>query len=186
MLKKYDLTKKEHLALYEQMMHPDVYPYIRLRPVTWEDYLSNVALMLNDEASGKMITRVIFDEWNRPIGMTYLYNIEGNKGYLGTWLGKEAHGKGYNRVVKELFLQELFHDYGIEHIFMRIKCENIRSQKAVLKLGYCLEANELYRDEYEKINEEGIQFNLYVVEKAIYLQKQSYVVQGNEKIVSIA
>lgn len=186
MLKKYDLTKNEHQALFEQMMHPDVYPYIRLRPVTWEDYLSNAALMLNDEAAGKMITRVIFDEWNRPIGMIYLYNIEGKKGYLGTWLGKQAHGKGYNKVVKELFLQELFEVYGIEQVFMRIKCENIRSQRAVLKLGYCLEANELYAEEYQKINEGLVNYHLYVVEKDVYLQGQSYVRQNSEEVVSIA
>ena len=33
-----------------------------------------------------------------------LYDIENGAGFLGTWLGKPYHGKGYNAIRKRNFL----------------------------------------------------------------------------------
>ena len=36
--------------------------------------------------------------------------LQDNAGFLGTWLGKPYHGKGYNKLAKDAFFQELFYE----------------------------------------------------------------------------
>lgn len=64
----------------------------------------------------------------------FINSIIDNSGFLGTWIGKPYHGKGYNRPAKDAFFKELFNELGIETVFMRIREENIRSIKAAEKL----------------------------------------------------
>ena len=51
-------------------------------------------------------------------------------------------GKGYNQKAKMLFLNELFFEYNFHTVFLRIRVENIKSQRAALKLPYVMSANE--------------------------------------------
>ncbi|MDI6535327.1 GNAT family N-acetyltransferase, partial [Bacillus mycoides] len=73
-------------------------------------------------------------------------------GFLGTWLGKPYHGKGYNNLAKDSFFSELFYELDIETIFMRILKINIRSIKAAEKLQYVNLANETRKAFYDEIN----------------------------------
>ena len=108
MLKTYNLTTKEHYGLFMEMSHPEVSPYVRNYVADFNEYLMNISHILDAEERGDMIVRVIFNEWNQPIGMITLYDITEYGGFLSTWLGKQHHGKGYNQVAKELFLNEIF------------------------------------------------------------------------------
>jgi RimJ/RimL family protein N-acetyltransferase len=60
-----------------------------------------------------------------PIGTITLFDVQEKAGFLGTWLGKPYHGKGYNKLAKDSFFSELFYELDIETIFMRIRKINI-------------------------------------------------------------
>ena len=104
------------------------------------------------EERGELISRTILDEWGAPIGTINLFDIEDNAGFLGTWLGKPYHGKGYNSPAKDAFFKKFFMNSGIETIFMRIRKVNIRSIKAAEKLPYVMKANETRKAIYEQLN----------------------------------
>ena len=115
-----------------------------------------------------MISRTILDEWGSPIGTINLYDIQENAGFLGTWLGKPYHGKGYNKQAKDAFFQEIFYELGIETVFMRIRTENIRSQKAAEKLPYLIDASESRKSLMEQLNSNGNHFKLFEIPKDLY------------------
>lgn len=120
------------------------------------------------EEQGELISRTIIDEWGAPIGTINLFDIENNAGFLGTWLGKPYHGKGYNSPAKDAFFQELFYELEIETIFMRIRKENIRSIKAAEKLPYAIKANETRKPIYDQLNASAQVYDLYEISKDQY------------------
>ncbi len=166
MLKKRDLHDSH--TLYELMTHPDVFPFVRHKADSYEEYLFMTKQTIEAEERGELISRTIHDEWGAPIGTINLFDIEDNAGFLGTWLGKPYHGKGYNSPAKDAFFQELFYESGIETVFMRIRKVNIRSIKAAEKLPYVIKANESRKSIYEQINANGDVYDLYEIPKDQY------------------
>lgn len=166
MLKKRDLHDSH--TLYELMTHPDVFPFVRQKADSYEEYLFMTKQTIEAEERGELISRTILDEWGAPIGTINLFDIEDNAGFLGTWLGKPYHGKGYNSPAKDAFFQELFYESGIETVFMRIRKVNIRSIKAAEKLPYVLKANESRKSIYEQLNANGEVYDLYEIPKDQY------------------
>lgn len=167
-LKKRDLT--DCLALYPLLIHPDVFPYVRYKPGSYEEFLFMTKQGIEAEERGEMISRTISDEWEQPIGTINLYDIDNGAGFLGTWLGKPYHGMGYNILAKEMFFDEVFFHHHIETIFLRIRKENLRSQKATEKIPYVTFANYTKSSVYESINNnpKGYQYNLYEITKDAY------------------
>lgn len=176
LLKKRDL--QEAPLLFELMKHPDVFPFVRHKAYSQEEFLFLTKQMMEAEERGELISRTILDEWGNPIGTINLYDIENHSGFLGTWLGKPYHGKGYNRLAKDAFFQELFYQLGIETIYMRIRKQNIRSLKAAEKLPYALKANETRPHLYQSINKEAPVYDLFEITKDLYtlhlLRQQSH------------
>jgi RimJ/RimL family protein N-acetyltransferase len=166
MLKKRDLHDCH--VLYELMTHPEVFPFVRHKPNCFDEYVFMTKQAIEAEERGELISRTIVDEWGTPIGTISLYDIHDKAGFLGTWLGKPYHGKGYNKLAKEAFFHELFYELGIEHIFMRIKKTNLRSIKAAEKLPYVLKVNELRITLYEQINAQEEIYDLYEISKDQY------------------
>jgi RimJ/RimL family protein N-acetyltransferase len=166
MLKKRDLHESH--VLYELMTHPDVFPFVRQKCSSYEEFLFMTKQTIEAEERGELISRTILDEWGAPIGTINLFDIEDNAGFLGTWLGKAYHGKGYNSPAKDAFFEELFYRCGIETIFMRIRKVNIRSIKAAEKLPYVVKANETRRSLYEQLNANGDLYDLYEIPKDQY------------------
>jgi RimJ/RimL family protein N-acetyltransferase len=166
MLKKRDVQDSH--VLYDLMTHPDVFPFVRHKAASYEEFLFMTKQTIEAEDRGELISRTILDEWGTPIGTISLYDIEGNAGFLGTWLGKSYHGKGYNTIAKDAFFQELFYELGIETVFMRIRKVNIRSIKAAEKLPYVISANETRKSLYSQINAAGDIFSLYEIPKDLY------------------
>ncbi|AMM94689.1 GNAT family N-acetyltransferase [Peribacillus simplex] len=166
MLKKRDLHESH--VLYELMAHPDVFPFVRQKVRSYEEFLFMTKQTIEAEERGELISRTILDEWGIPIGMITLFDIEDNCGFLGTWIGKPYHGKGYNRPAKDAFFKELFNELGIETVFMRIREENIRSIKAAEKLPYVIKANETRKSMYAQLNENGAVYDLYEIPKDQY------------------
>ncbi len=166
MLKKRDL--QDCHALYELMVHPQVFPFVRQKAESYEEYMFLTKQTIEAEERGEIISRTILDEWGSPIGTISLFDIQDNAGFLGTWLGKPYHGHGYNKLAKDAFFEELFFELGIETVFMRIRQVNGRSQKAAEKLPYVLLANETRKSLYEELNATINTYNLYEVPKDLY------------------
>jgi RimJ/RimL family protein N-acetyltransferase len=166
MLKKRDLHDSH--VLFELMSHPDVFPFVRQKCASYEEFIFMTKQTIEAEERGELISRTILDEWGNPIGTINLFDIEDNAGFLGTWLGKPYHGKGYNSPAKDAFFQEVFYNMGIETIFMRIRKVNIRSIKAAEKLPYVVKANETRKSLYEQLNANGDVYDLYEIPKDQY------------------
>ncbi|WP_111646347.1 GNAT family N-acetyltransferase [Paranoxybacillus vitaminiphilus] len=166
MLKKRDL--QDCHALYELMVHPEVFPFVRHKANSYEEFLFITKQTIEAEERGELISRTILDEWGNPIGTINLFDIQDNAGFLGTWLGKPYHGKGYNQRAKDAFFKELFFELSIETIFMRIRKVNIRSTKAAEKLPYVTLANETRKHLLEQINNGEDIYNLYEISKDNY------------------
>jgi RimJ/RimL family protein N-acetyltransferase len=166
MLKRRDLHDSQ--VLFELMAHPEVFPFVRNKASTYEEFLFLTKQTIEAEERGELISRTILDEWGSPIGTINLFDIQDNAGFLGTWLGKPYHGLGYNKLAKDAFFEELFFELGIETIFMRIRKVNIRSFKAAEKLSYAVLANESRKSLYDEINAKGNIYNLFEVPKDLY------------------
>lgn len=166
MLKKRDLQDCQ--ALYELMVHPDVFPFVRQKAYSYDEFLFLTKQTIEAEERGELISRTILDEWGTPIGTINLFDIQDNAGFLGTWLGKPYHGKGYNSIAKEAFFNELFYDLSIETIFMRIRKHNLRSNKAAEKLPYAIFANETRKFLLHEINDGEDRYNLFEISKDLY------------------
>ena len=166
MLKKRDF--QDCHCLYDLMIHPDVFPFVRHKAYSYDEFVFSTKQTIEAEERGELISRTILVEWGTPVGIINLYDIHNSAGFLGTWLGKAYHGKGYNQLAKEAFFNELFYETGIETIYMRIRRENIRSYKAALKLPYVLPANETRKSIYEQLNANGLIYNLFEIPKDLY------------------
>ncbi|MFB3163136.1 GNAT family protein [Neobacillus sp. 179-J 1A1 HS] len=178
MLKKRDLQDTH--VLFELMSHPDVFPFVRQKCSSYEEFIFMTKQTIEAEERGELISRTILDEWGAPIGTINLFDIEDNAGFLGTWLGKPYHGKGYNAPAKDAFFQEVFYTLGIETIFMRIRKVNIRSIKAAEKLPYVVKANETRKSLYDQLNADGDVYDLYEIPKdqySFYLMRNNGSVQ---------
>ncbi|GGE45474.1 alanine acetyltransferase [Pullulanibacillus camelliae] len=167
MLKPRDLL--ECGALFDLMKHPEVFPYVRQKATTAEEYMFLTKQLIEAEAQHQAISRTILDEWLQPIGTITLYDIDERSGYLGTWIGQPYFGKGYNQKAKTAFFNELFTQTEIDTIFMRIRKENIRSQKAALKSPYVKPFEDLTSPHYQKHKEH---YHLYHITKDNYLLHQ--------------
>ncbi|MGY0692531.1 GNAT family N-acetyltransferase [Virgibacillus sp. FSP13] len=172
MLKMRDLH--EVPGLFELLVHPEVFPYVRQKATTSDEYYFITKQTIEAEENGELISRTILDEFGQPIGTINLFEIQDNHGFLATWIGKPYFGKGYNKLAKEQFFAELFFDYPIEAIFMKVRKTNTRSLKAVLKLPYTVLGNTLYTAVYQQINPQEEIYDLFVITKEHYLAYQQF------------
>ena len=167
MLKKRELA--ECGALFELLKDPDVFPYVRQKANTVDEYIFVTKQGIELEEQKQMISRTITDEWGQAIGTISLFDIRDGTGFLGTWLGKPYFGKGHNKSAKEAFFNEIFSETDIHTIFLRIREGNIRSRKAATKLPYTRFANDIYPDILKDINSNGIIYDLFEIPKEQYL-----------------
>ncbi|MGM8363850.1 GNAT family N-acetyltransferase [Virgibacillus sp. W0181] len=176
MLKKRDLH--EVPELFQLLVHPRVFPYVREKAANTDEYYFITKQIIEAENSGTLISRTILDDYEQPIGTINLYDIKGSYGFLATWVGEPYFGKGYNKLAKELFLDELFFEINtIETVFMKVRRTNTRSAKAALKLPFVNGANELYPHIYNEINKYGDIYDLFVISKDVYVACTQFVVQ---------
>lgn len=173
MLKHRDLIETNDL--FQLLIHPSVFPYVRQKATSPEEYLFMTKQLLEEEQMGKTISRTIIDDWGQPIGTIALYDIQDGAGFLGTWIGEPFQGKGYNQTAKKDFLTELFFEYDFHTVFLRIRKENEKSKRASTKLPYVISANETHPALYEEINAGDSKFDLFKIPKDLF-----YLVTANE------
>ncbi|WP_078596748.1 GNAT family N-acetyltransferase [Evansella clarkii] len=174
MLKKRDL--QDCHVLYDLMVHPDVFPFVRQKADSYEEFLFITKQTIEAEEQGLIISRTILDDWGSPAGTISLFDIDNKAGFLGTWIGKPYHGMGLNTRAKDVFFTELFYELGVETVYMKIRKKNLRSNKAAEKLPYAVAANETRKALYEEINLGSIKFNLFEISKdlfTLYIMRQT-------------
>ena len=69
-------------ALFDLMTHPEVFPFVRQKAYSYEEFLFLTKQTIEAEERGELISRTILDEWENPIGIINLYDIEDNAGFL--------------------------------------------------------------------------------------------------------
>lgn len=120
-----------------------------------KDYIQTA---LQEYAEGKAIPFIIYDKMRSTfIGSTrFGYIDERNRVlHIGwTWISIESQGTGINKEVKHLMLDHAFKSMDFEKVEFRVDERNIRSRKAVEKLGARLEGvlrqNIIVRDGYRR------------------------------------
>ena len=108
------------------------------------DKLKNYTeIALNKFDDKTVIAFIIFDKRvKRYAGSTRFMNIDWVNKVLeigSTWIGKDFQGSGLNTNMKHLMINHAFSAMEFEKIEFRIDERNIRSRKAVEKLGGILE-----------------------------------------------
>lgn len=164
-------------SLYSLMIDPAIYPFVREKVLSLEDFISKTNENIKKEKEGQHISRTITNEEGVPIGMISLFDIVDGSGFLGTWIGSFYQGKGYNRKAKECFFDELFSNYEIDKLFLKIRKLNGKSKRAAEKLPYVSFGNELEFDIYQAINPNESIFDLYVIYKNHYLDYKKEMVE---------
>lgn len=99
---------------------------------------------------------------NEPIGSSrfYDYNPETNSILIGyTFIGRKFWGKGYNKALKELMMNYAFQF--VDTIYFHIGANNIRSQKALEKIG----GEKIDEFEVEYFGEESKLNYIYQIKK---------------------
>jgi RimJ/RimL family protein N-acetyltransferase len=167
------LLKKRELSdshvLYNLMADPEVFPFVRQKAYSLEEFMFLTKQIIEAEENGTIISRTILDEWQNPIGTINLFDVQDGYGFLGTWIGRPYFGKGFNQLAKDAFFGELFFEKGIETVFMRIRKVNTRSRRAAEKLPYVTLANELRIDIYNQLNQNGDYYDLFQIQKDAYM-----------------
>ena len=102
------------------------------------DAYFDVALGLPASGGQAFVIRAMDGKGGRIIGMTRLFNVEPKEKRLEighTWYVPDVWGKVYNKECKLLLLQYVFETLGFNRVEFRVAHQNIRSQKAVEKIG---------------------------------------------------
>lgn len=117
---------------------PPVKEALGLPDGTIEDTKRFIHRVIEEEQAGKTVPRVILNEANKLIGLTDLMFIDYDKKscHIGTWIGHEYWGQGYNEASKIAILQIAFEELKLDHVFAGARVINIRSQKAQEKLPF--------------------------------------------------
>ena len=183
MLKKRDLH--EVPTLFELSSHPDVYPYLRHKAKTCDEFYFLTKQTIEAENNGELISRTILDEYEQPIGTINLYDVHQRSGFLATWVGQPYFGKGYNKIAKQQFLDELFFSLDIETVFMKVRKTNLRSLKAVSKMEYVTQANLLYPEVYHAVNKNEEIYDLFVISKEHYMSYVQFTQNVEEETAEV-
>lgn len=133
----------DHIATLNQLAkNESIWEYTRTLLIddTYEEQFEKyIACALDEKFTGGQRSFVIHEtETDRIIGMTRFYKLEPLQkrvsiGY--TWYIPDVWGKVHNKECKLLLLQYAFETLGFQRVEFEVAHQNIRSQKAVKKIG---------------------------------------------------
>ncbi len=130
---------KRHLELKDIIFDDGIWTYMGMFIKTEEDFYVYVKNTLQEKENGLCYPFLIVDKLtNKVAGSTrYGYlNTNSQKCEIGwTWYGKYFQGTGVNKACKYELLNFGFEHIGFRRIQFSADIENIRSQKAIEKLG---------------------------------------------------
>lgn len=137
------ITLVKHNLKYAEAIHalssmPQVRDALGLPIGKVEDTINFIKRECVDEEAGKTVPRVVLNEEGQVIGVTSLMFIDHQTKscHIGSWLGYEFWGKGYNMEAKISILKIAFFELGLERVFAGAREVNIRSKKAQEKLPF--------------------------------------------------
>ncbi len=58
------------------MVDPTVFPFVRQKAYSYEEYLFLTKQTIEAEERGELISRTILDEWGNPIGTITLFDVQ--------------------------------------------------------------------------------------------------------------
>ncbi|MBA0884676.1 GNAT family N-acetyltransferase [Flavobacterium undicola] len=100
------------------------------------DYFS---FCLNSKKEKELYPLIIIrKEDNSPIGLTMFgnFSFQNKRLEIGwTWIGKKFQGTGINVICKELLLDYCFDTLNLRRVEFKIDVKNLKSQKAIEKIG---------------------------------------------------
>ncbi|MEK4229585.1 GNAT family N-acetyltransferase [Solibacillus sp. FSL H8-0538] len=160
--------------LFELLSHPSVFPYVRQKATSADEYLFMTKQLIEEEQNGTAVSRTIIDEWCQPIGTISIFDVQDGAGFLGTWIGKPFQGMGYNQKAKYAFLSELFFELDFHTVFLRIRKENERSKAAAAKLPYVVDAEQSHPALYGEINQGEFNYHLFKITKDLFYLTTAY------------
>lgn len=141
---------KRNRELKEIIFKDTIWKYMGMYVRNEEDFKNYIKNTLNDKEKGICYPFLIIDKrTNKVAGSTrYGYlNIASQKCEIGwTWYGEEFQGTGLNKACKFELLNYGFETIGFRRIQFSADTENIKSQKAIEKLGAQKEG--LFRNNY--------------------------------------
>lgn len=136
-----DLSNYKHLL--EIASQKDLVQYSPSRIETSEDLKNYVQTAVDHYYHKTAIPFIVYDKSKQAYaGCTRFMNINWDHKVLeigSTWIGREFQGSGLNTHMKFLMLQYAFETLNFEKVEFRIDERNVRSRKAVEKLGATLE-----------------------------------------------
>ena len=136
-----DLSNYKHLMAIAQQK--DLVQYSPSCIETPEALKAYVATAVDHYYQRTAIPFIVFDKQkNTYVGCTRFMNMNWEHKVLeigATWIGREFQGTGLNDNMKFLMLQYAFEILNFEKVEFRIDERNVRSRKAVEKLGATLE-----------------------------------------------
>ncbi|OES46645.1 GNAT family N-acetyltransferase [Domibacillus iocasae] len=135
-LKPHSLTYADRI--FTLTSAPEVKNALGLHVDTVDNTIDFLQAVMQEEMNGKTVSRAIFNEEEELIGITTLMFIDQTKKScsLGTWIGHEYWGHGYNMASKYAILRIAFEELGLERVFIGSRLANKRSQNAQKKLPF--------------------------------------------------
>lgn len=142
-------TDEKTLELREIIFKNSVWEFMGMYVRTEEDFKNYISDTLNVQSKTAYSFLIIDKLTNEIAGSTRFGNINFNseKAEIGwTWYGKKFQGTGLNKACKFELLKYGFEQIGFRRIQFSADLENIKSQKAVEKLGATKEG--VFRNNY--------------------------------------
>src|SRR5882724_5397197 len=132
--------KEAHIpALYETGQDREIWKYSALRVTTLEEMSHLIHTFLEDQQRGEALPFTIIDlADHRIVGCTQLHSLsqEHRHGEIGkTWLSPHTWGTHLNTECKYLLLRHCFETLQMLRVQFRADGRNVRSQRAVERLG---------------------------------------------------
>ncbi|TRW97132.1 GNAT family N-acetyltransferase [Flavobacterium gawalongense] len=103
------------------------------------DLMDYFKFCLNSKKEKELYPLIIIrKEDNSPIGLTMFGNLsfQNKRLEIGwTWIGEKFQGTGINAICKELLLDYCFNTLNLRRVEFKIDIKNLKSQKAIEKIG---------------------------------------------------
>jgi RimJ/RimL family protein N-acetyltransferase len=141
--------------LWETAKDEDLWTHYTFRRIEnidkFKEFLSG---SLKEAESGKGFTFTIYDkQTGKAVGGTSFLDIQPASRSLEigrTWIAKQLQGTGFNAECKYLLLKYCFEELKLIRVFFKTDSNNIRSRKAMEKIGAKFEGvlrNHMIRDD---------------------------------------
>ncbi|MEO1434393.1 MAG: GNAT family N-acetyltransferase [Bacteroidota bacterium] len=133
------LRSDDWIALQHIAQHPDLWGYGSANLIDGQSVQAYCAKALTMRIQGTAYPFFIFDKQaNQAAGSSRFCNIQLQHKRLEigyTWLGQPFHRTGLNTHIKFLMLQFAFEQLGVNRVELKTDTRNLRSRKAILKIG---------------------------------------------------